>query len=220
VTIFDIASRHGRRIGWYAGVVVFAVLFASYILPQSEPKAPPFALTVGYLMVAVAAWGFTAAVVYFVWLMWAGGIPVPEVYDRLYHVYTGDATEPDPGPEHDVPQSAPVRDPAYAVNDGKVRHEFRTRGARLQKTEGDLLDEYPDLEEKIVGFLATRPRVLFGGRALDAANVVSRDKRDKPNSLMVIEWLEGRGYIEARGNSQYILSAIGEEWVGNRGGGV
>ena len=55
MTIFDIASRHGRRIGWYAGGVVFAVLFASYILPQSEPKAPPFALTVGYLMVAVGA---------------------------------------------------------------------------------------------------------------------------------------------------------------------
>lgn len=177
---------------------------------------PSFAMAVGYFFMAVATWGVAAAVVYYGWLLYTGALPVPAIYERIFNVEADDQSTASAPVEKDLPQGQPIRaKPSPAPGDDKpVRVQAMGIGASPQiRADGNVLDDYPDVLERLVVFLADRHGTVFSGRTMHDAGVANRDVRVMPNTGVIIRELEQKGYARTIGNSQYVLTDEGELWV-------
>jgi hypothetical protein len=113
----------------------------------------------------------------------------------------------------------PIRptSPSVPPGDGEQavirRNDFISDGAAAVVSRPDVFEDYPDIEYRVMQFIAERVDTVFSGRKLSEANVVSRDSRVMPNGSMVIDSLARAGIVRTIGNQQFILTEAGKSLV-------
>ena len=219
MNIFEVADQHAMRTSSAVGTTTAALMLAAKTLERESLPALWYIFVC--ILVGYVAYRLSKAVAYLVYMTWIGAFPLPPIYNNLFDTADGQDVAASPVAEESTQSRSggPVRDPNYKKQEpvGTVRNELV--GYAPTTTHSAVFEDYPEILPKLIAFLRENPKRIFSGRGLEVAGVVKRDPRFLPNARIVLEYLEGEGLMDNKGNQMFSLNERGREWLRDMIGG-